>query len=161
MASPSLVARKIRLRQPFFLAVYLTGIFLIWFEVMPASARISKEAIVQVALDIYSGRVNPTWELSSNESVEFLKLFRELPEAPAGPVWDGLGYRGLLVSKIGGTVADFDSLRIFKGIVIGKCQDREKLFLDRDRSLERWLFHTSQGRLDEELRTYVARELEN
>lgn len=159
MASPALVARKIRLRRGFFLAVYLTGFILVWFEVMPISAVMSKETVVQVELDIYSGRVNPTWKLSSNEDAEFHKLFSQLPRTPAGTVEDGLGYRGMIVSNLGGTVADFESVRFFKGIVIGKRQGRENVFLDRDRALERWLFLTSQGRLDEELRAVVAQEL--
>ena len=56
------------------------------------------ESPMKVELDVFSGRPNPTWRLSSEESDELarrLKDLRPLDQAPAEP---GLGYRGFVLS---------------------------------------------------------------
>lgn len=50
-----------------------------------------------VELDVFSGRPNPTWQLTENEAVRLVDLLSGLP--PADGSWDegGLGYRGFIV----------------------------------------------------------------
>ncbi|MBL9031923.1 MAG: hypothetical protein JNM80_09475 [Phycisphaerae bacterium] len=58
---------------------------------------------VQVTLDIFSGRPNPTIQLSEREADELLgraKPGRALAKSDAG-VAPGLGYRGLIVEQVG------------------------------------------------------------
>jgi len=142
------------------LVVCVIGMILFGSVVFLASRMISKETAVQVELDVFSGRVNPTWQLSSNEGEEFLRLFQALPEAARGAIWNGLGYRGMVVTVERVTVAGFESFKCSRGIVVGRRPGSEKLFMDRNRALERWLFGTSRGRIDEEIRAVVAQELE-
>ena len=131
-----------------------------WLEVLPAPTQMAEETVVQVELDIFSGRVNPTWHLSTDESTEFLKLFRALPPAPEGTIRDGLGYRSINVTVLGGTVAGFDSVRCSAGIVVAQRAGSGQKFIDRDRALERWLLRTSEGRIDEEIRAAIDHELD-
>jgi len=49
---------------------------------------------VQVILDIFSGRPNPSWTLSADEERELALRLRGLPPGPAPAEASGLGYRG-------------------------------------------------------------------
>jgi hypothetical protein len=51
-----------------------------------------------VELDIFSGRPNPTWTLSGEETSQLLALLANLPSKEAGWPASGLGYRGFVVS---------------------------------------------------------------
>jgi hypothetical protein len=58
--------------------------------------------VMHITLDIFSGRPNPRWELSQEQSSEFLKKISTLEtkenfEADSGKY--GLGYRGFLVEE--------------------------------------------------------------
>jgi hypothetical protein len=115
---------------------------------------------MQVELDMFSGRVNPAWHLNVEEAEKFFELFRALPPAPAGSIRTGLGYRGMIVTAPDSSIAGFDCIICSAGLVVARHAHGEQKFNDRRRALERWLFGTSKGRIDEEIRTAVTRELE-
>jgi hypothetical protein len=148
------------LTHAYCLGAWATGSFFLQGEMRLAPTQLTEETIVQVELDMFSGRVNPAWRLSPDENQEFLHLFQSLPRVTVGTIQEGLGYRGMLVTVPGGTVAGFDTVRCSAGICIGWRPDGEQILLDRDRALERWLFRTSQGRIDEAIRTAVGQELD-
>ena len=52
----------------------------------------------QVELDVFSGRPNPTWPLTAEESHDLLARVGRL-SAGGGPVPAGLGYRGFIVYR--------------------------------------------------------------
>ena len=99
------------------LGAWVTGSIFLQGEVR--LAQLTEETLVQVELDIFSGRVNPVWPLSSDESQEFLHLFQSLPRVTAGTIREGLGYRGMIVTVPGSTVAGFDTVRCSAGICVG------------------------------------------
>ena len=51
----------------------------------------------KVTLLVYSGRENPSWNLSEKQISEFLALVGDLPKSEAFTLPDNLGYRGFQV----------------------------------------------------------------
>lgn len=72
--------------------------------------------VVQIELDVFSGRPNPTWQLDDAQTIELLALLADLPIATQRKT-EELGYRGFLVYRLGpgGTVAA--PVRVYAGTV--------------------------------------------
>jgi len=98
---------------------------------------------ISIEMDVFSGRPNPSWELSPSESGELLKELSPLPEADKNKVefFDGLGYRGFIISVQDADKATglSDIYRVYKGFILVK----DKVFSDKN-SLEKKLM--DQGR---------------
>lgn len=107
----------------------------------------------EVELDIFSGRPNPTWKLSGEETSQLLGLLGNLQSTEARRPEPGLGYRGFVVSFRDSTV------RIYGGTVERSVGGSSESFADEDRALERWLLKASGSRLSPDLYEIVAREL--
>jgi len=56
-----------------------------------------------IELDIFSGRVNPRWNLTESEKIQFIKMMinDDLPILPVHLVERKLGYRGFIVRASG------------------------------------------------------------
>ena len=72
---------------------------------------------MQVEFDVFSGRPNPTWKLSSSESAEILALLDNLPPAPVPAENIALGYRGFLLSDLQQNEQEIVQIRICAGVV--------------------------------------------
>ena len=83
---------------------------------------------MRVEVDLFSGRPNPSWRLTAEESAEFLNRFSALPQTDAGKTHENLGYRGLIVSRPGGTILGFDRVEISSGLVVGRGAGGERFF---------------------------------
>lgn len=111
---------------------------------------------IEVELDIFSGRRNPTWTLTPAQERDFRSTLNQLrAETLTGdratitaPI---LGYRGLDVRGI-----DDQALKIFGGII----QHGEKGFRDPRRELERWLLSTAPSQIDGTVLQAAKRDLE-
>lgn len=119
----------------------------------------SEGKAMRVELDVYSGRPNPSWELSEKQGEEFIKRLRALPKADSGSVRDGLGYRGLIVDGLDESVAGFRRVVLSSGVVLGRGAGRDKAFRDKDRDLEHWLLSTGKGRIDAQLFDEIQKEI--
>jgi hypothetical protein len=98
---------------------------------------------MRVQLDVFSGRPNPSWDLTPEEAAEFRRLFRTLPESgPVGAPPGGLGYRGIIVTETEDDVHGWDEIVVWKGLIWARRGDELRHFTDKDRSLERWLCGT-------------------
>lgn len=116
---------------------------------------------MRVELDIFSGRPNPTWELTAEESAEFLRMVEGLPKSTGGTVREDLGYRGLaVISGTRLTRAGFERLVVWNGVVSARRAGAEEQWRDKDRSLERWLLRSGKGRIDSTLLDEVGQELD-
>lgn len=121
----------------------------------PASAKENEP--IQVELDIFSGRENPYWELTPQEASQFARLLETLPESKGeSSVREGLGYRGLIVTQAGKSIAGYDEILISNGLVVARKGNESRLFIDKDRLLEQWLFQTAKGRLEDSLYQQVS-----
>ncbi|MBM3502107.1 MAG: hypothetical protein FJX74_25930 [Armatimonadetes bacterium] len=104
-------------------------------------------------LDVFSGRPNPAWTLTHAESEELAALLQGLAASDPSPaVYEGLGYRGLLVRPLGGP-----GLRIVRGAV---REDLEggRTWHDPDRHIERLLIEKARAQVTPDLHEWARRE---
>ena len=113
----------------------------------------------KVELDLFSGRPNPTWELTHVESDEILRLLSSLPETTGDRApEEGLGYRGIVLTPP--PDAAFTEVVVAGGVALATdANGRIHHLLDRDRALERRLLETGRGRIAADIIDAVAREL--
>ncbi|MGV2389532.1 MAG UNVERIFIED_CONTAM: hypothetical protein LVR29_18605 [Microcystis novacekii LVE1205-3] len=102
------------------------------------------EAIVQVELDIFSGRPNPHWTLNERDSQELLQRLQLFVPTNAGEPSGNLGYRGVILSNPEGAIAGFEWIVCSDGLVVGYKGDSSEKFIDANRNLERWLVQTGK-----------------
>jgi hypothetical protein len=96
-----------------------------------SSNKVKQQMKISVELDVFSGRPNPSWELSPSESGELFKQLSPLPEADTNKsaFFDGLGYRGFVISVHGAdTTASPVIYRVFKGFILMN----DKVFSDKN-----------------------------
>jgi hypothetical protein len=89
---------------------------------------------VRIEIDIFSGRLNPKWELDVKDAEEIVALLR-LQRQPSkqNPEPQAMGFRGFIVDvSVGGTA---QRIRV-KGHLVG--QDRQ-VTLDPDRTIEKFI----------------------
>jgi hypothetical protein len=105
---------------------------------------------MQVELDVFSGRPNPQWNLTTEERAELNRLLQALPEAKTEkPLLPGLGYRGFIVTALEDKATGCSEIVIFKKYVSAKCNGKLLQFTDKDRTLERWLLQTGRSHLED------------
>lgn len=112
---------------------------------------------VRVELDIFSGRPNPTWELSPEQGRELRERIARLPRMADGTFPDPLGYRGINAVLPGSD--GNESIRLFAGTVRHQTQDATLFLNDADRQVERWLAETGAPHLEPGVYQSVLNEL--
>ncbi len=109
-----------------------------------------------VTLNIYSGMPNPTWELTTDQEIEFNNKFSQMKFAPLdkSPVGVGLlGYRGFEVQSIENNDISLKA-SIFGSIInIGDVDDQN--MIDSEREIELFLLEIAKDKLDKDLFDYV------
>ena len=108
---------------------------------------------MHVILDIFSGRPNPTWELSQQQADEFLKKIYYLKPTKIFHDDNGLGYRGFVVE---------DKLKRYEvnnGLVKIVENNSEQMLQDKDYILEVWLAHTAPNNIDHNLLKIVEENI--
>ena len=113
---------------------------------------------MQVELDIFSGRPNPTWMLTSDEMRTVRQLLAQL--APVGDqplaVHEGLGYRGFILT---GT-ADEGVVSVWRSVVRDATTSCPSVKWDPHRTLEKFLLETARSRLDPALWQFVQAQID-
>jgi hypothetical protein len=114
---------------------------------------------VRVTLDIFSGRPNPSWELSQSQNYEFLKQISKL-ESGANLQFDSskysLGYRGFIVEEE--RTSFVRRVEAYQGIVKVVENDSTYTLEDKEYSIEMWLLQTTPQGLSDIVK-YVKQEL--
>jgi hypothetical protein len=116
-------------------------------------------SVVEVELDIFSGRPNPTWILSDGEGDIFLKRLSILPRASAKKLSTNLGYRGFIVRVMNETEKSL--VRIQNGMVLLSQDDTNVYYRDQNRDFEQWLLNSGKSSLKSDLFKIVEGELLN
>jgi hypothetical protein len=98
---------------------------------------------VQVELDVYSGRPNPTWTLSTQETSELLQRLQGLTTLLSVSTVGHLGYRGFLLHNPGSLSGIGAQVRVFHGIIIITDQGRTSTYKD-SHGLEQWLIEQAR-----------------
>jgi hypothetical protein len=113
----------------------------------------------EVTLDLYSGKPNPTWRLSEEDTRALIARLAALTRARAeAPEFDGLGYRAVRADlRDGGEIAG--RVSISRGIVTLEQDGKRAQFEDSDRSFELWLVKTGGGHLSPDVLAYVTKEI--
>jgi hypothetical protein len=93
---------------------------------------------MHVEIDVYSGRPNPSFELSEPLSKEFTKKLENLPRAASAPPEPGLGYRGFVVTLDAGNSGAPQKVRVFGGFISFEKGTDVETFIDRN-GAEAWL----------------------
>jgi hypothetical protein len=126
-----------------------------------ASARAggseSMSARVEVELDIFSGKPNPTWVLTNEEADSFVKKLAALPQISATELSGNLGYRGFIVQVLQG--ANTQLIHIQTGVVHISIGATKVYAKDENRELERWLLNTGKPHLKNEIFQMVEHEI--
>ena len=91
---------------------------------------------ITVTIDLYSGRPNPWWVLSSREADECRRRLAALPEGQRSPVAEpGMGYRGCVLQAGGREV------RLYGGGASAGGGFRD----DPARAFESWVLATGEA----------------
>jgi len=111
----------------------------------------------KVTLRVYSGRENPSWNLSEKQTSDLLALVGDLPNSEASALPDNLGYHGFQV-ELAENAAEIVA---YKGRVLYKSAEAEdKYFTDTKRRMEMFLLNSAGSSLNEELKRLVKDEIE-
>jgi hypothetical protein len=119
-----------------------------------------KTMSIEVTLNVFSGRPNPSWKLSDDQEKELLAKLEAIDkpslQKPPGVI-GGLGYRGFIVSRPPTHPAGTLSLLVHEGVVDLGQHEESRVADNRD--LESWLLATTPSPLDAEVTTHVAAQL--
>lgn len=96
-----------------------------------------------VTLQVFSGRENPSWKLSSAECTDLTRRLASLPESNRGAEEGGLGYSGFLLQIVPDNGKPYH-VQVFRGIVTVET-DEPKHYRDQH-GLEKWLQQQASGR---------------
>ncbi len=88
---------------------------------------------------VFSGRPNPTWTISADDTATLLGVWEGLESAETGPPEpSGLGYRGVVV-----TAPDGRCWYVFAGLADLSWQSSNEARVDADRALEQMILGTA------------------
>lgn len=113
---------------------------------------------MQVELDIFSGRKNPIWSLTTDQTAEVRQRLETLPDSPdtSPAIFSGLGYRGFLLTDI----TDDRVITVWRETVIIRRGSTRSAKTDRERELEHLLLQTAQSHLAPELFRSVQSQID-
>ncbi|MES2924050.1 MAG: hypothetical protein V4819_21035 [Verrucomicrobiota bacterium] len=115
---------------------------------------------ITVTLDMYSGRPNPSWELTESQIAKLRKFLAKQQPSPLAASADSgrLGYRGMIVSS----VSEIDTpqlARVFDGH-FQSAAFGSQTHVDSDSKLEKFLLETGATKLQGCEAELVAAEIE-
>jgi hypothetical protein len=104
-----------------------------------SARREQRSAPLQIEIDVYSGRPNPSFEVSGPDAAELAKLLRDLPRARTAVPVLGLGYRGFVITSETGLAPGLTpQIRVFAGLIIAETGSAPQLY-DDIHAAEAWL----------------------
>ncbi len=115
---------------------------------MATASPTPRDLTMRAELDVYSGRPNPTWEISTQDANRLLTALRQLPERDTATAPASLGYRGIVLTGGAVQALGYDRLRAFGGVVVAEGPLGRKIFSDRDHEFEAGVAATAEGRVD-------------
>jgi hypothetical protein len=124
-------------------------------------AKVLYNTVMHVTLEVFSGRPNPSWELSQEQISEFLKKTLKL-KTKENFQFDSkyeLGYRGFIVEEKN-FAQKSRRFEVYNGVVNVVENNSSYTLEDKEYSIERWLLQTAPNNLDD-LVKYVKQEIEN
>lgn len=99
---------------------------------------------MEVTLDVFSGRPNPSWTLSPDEEADLARRLSGLPPSEAPPAAEDLGYRGFTLSGAPVLEGMASDIRIANGVVTVSGEDVRHLV--DVAGIEHWLADQARQR---------------
>ena len=124
----------------------------------PVAAVPNNVKKAKVTLQVYSGRENPSWNLSEKQTGDLLALVADLPKSEAFTLPDNLGYRGFRVELTENAAEKTQEMVAYKGRVLYKSTEAGMYFTDRERRLEIFLLNSADS-LNDELKELIKKEI--
>lgn len=116
---------------------------------------------MNIEVRIFSGRPNPTWRLSQQESLEFIRMLKKVNKSNVKVLpKDDLGYQGFFVIREQHDPGSFREVWIKGNIVLLKKDIRKIAYLDDNRRLERWLLASAKTRIETDIWKIIKSETE-
>ncbi|HEX2906300.1 MAG TPA: hypothetical protein VHO69_05525 [Phototrophicaceae bacterium] len=109
-----------------------------------------------VLLPIFSGRPDPTWTLSANQTQALQQILKTLPEGEAAAMPDNLGYRGFEVRFESGSLR---RTMIWGGYIQLETEAGTRWVRDDGRTVEIWLLGTAGNALEADLTATLWAEM--
>ena len=94
---------------------------------------------MKLELDVFSGRPNPSWDLSPEEEAELARRLTDLRPVEQAPPDPGLGYRGFLLS------GPSRQVRVYQGVLTITERGATRHYTDVHR-IEAWLAGQAKAR---------------
>lgn len=104
-----------------------------------------------VELDIFSGRPNPRWMLSSSDAQRLCDFIEKAAQHEKVSSPEQLGYRGIFVTDLQTCGGDPVNLRIGNGVIATQGQSSSDWLADPGQQLELWLIDTGRGQIDDKI----------
>ncbi len=121
---------------------YATGLLLVIMILsvytIVVQEQIKKMQKINVELDIFSGRPNPSWELSPGEISELARYMAGLTPASRPAVASDLGYRGFVISNLGKIAGLPVKIHVFNGVLTVTEKGSTNYYNDVN-NIESWL----------------------
>jgi hypothetical protein len=124
------------------------------------TANTTNRMTMHVILDIFSGRPNPIWQLSTEQESELFKIISQLETSKRSGNSNkesslGLGYRGIIVEGLS------KRFEIYNGTVKVFENNSSHMLEDRKYLLEQWLLQTGTAKINDNLTKVVNDEIQN
>ena len=111
----------------------------------------------RVVVDVFSGRTNPSWSLSDEETATLATMLEGLEEAEvAYSPAEQLGFRQFVVTLASPMADASEMVYVYNTTVEVDHGDEVKYYTDTDGQVSRWLLESSKTHLDDDL--YAAVE---
>lgn len=107
-----------------------------------------------VTLYLFSGRPDPVWTLTAEQTATFTERLAALPAGTPQAEPEGLGYRGLALQ-----LAD-QTIRLFNAAVRVEQNGQVRWLADPHQALALWLLATGEPAIGQDLVAMIQRELE-
>ena len=123
---------------------------------------LTQSSDLKVEVRIFSGRPNPTWDISSEQVSQLLSKILSLRDTQEDIAYKGLGYNGFLVTKTDDSYDTPENIELNNGIVVVNYNNKRKSkYLDPRRALESWIVKTGAESLGQELVKYVEKKIKS
>lgn len=119
-----------------------------------------------ITLDVFSGRPNPSWKLSSKDAKSFLERFAKKSVAGVNEVDNTLGYRGAIISAAtdeqlpDNLPAEFRIGGNFSAEANANASQKPQLNAEEGDDAVRWLLSKGQHVVNEEVAAHVIDAIE-
>jgi hypothetical protein len=102
----------------------LCSVVALVFAITCGSPTTQNAGPMEIELDVFSGRPNPTWAASPERAASVSRALSSLPAAPGRPEAGHLGYRGFIVRQAGLRA------RVYDGHVFVTTNGATRTFVD-------------------------------